>query len=92
MHLGYNAIQAALNSGLRRIDLMGRDGSRPLITDSPSPFLYLRHRGDPGAVLYETQKVATVEVIRQSPSNFHRLASTLSTVSATPEWTKSLSR
>lgn len=34
-------------------------------------------------MLYETQRVATVEVIRQPPGNSHRLVSTLSAVSAT---------
>jgi hypothetical protein len=53
---------------------VGRDPSRP-----PSP----DHRDDPGALLYETQKVATVSDAPISPGNLHRLVNTLSTASAT---------
>jgi hypothetical protein len=41
---------------------MGRDLSSPPRPDS---------RGNQGAVLYETQKLATVAVIAQPPGNFH---------------------
>ena len=46
---------------------MGRDPSCPPGPDS---------RGNPGAVLYETQKVATVEVIGQTPGAWSLLCYT----------------
>jgi hypothetical protein len=49
-------------------------------------------RGDLGAVLYETQKVVTVEVIYQPPGNFHQLVNALSIAFAIFESTKGLSR
>jgi hypothetical protein len=62
---------------------MGRDPFCP-----PAP----DHRGDPGAVLYETQKVVTVELMRRLPGYFHRLVNALSTASAILQSTKSFSR
>lgn len=50
---------------------MGRDPWRPPAPDS---------RGNPGAVLYETQKVAIVEMMGQTRGNFHRLLNTLGAV------------
>lgn len=38
-------------------------------------------RDHPGALLYETQKVAVVKVMCQSFGNLHRLVNTLSTAS-----------
>jgi hypothetical protein len=52
---------------------MGRDPWRPPAPDS---------RGNPGAVLYETQKVAIVEMMGQTRGNFHRLVNTLGAVSS----------
>jgi hypothetical protein len=52
------------------------------------PSLSLDSRGDPSALLYETQKVAVLKMLRQSPGNLHRLANTLSTVSACHECNK----
>jgi hypothetical protein len=38
---------------------------------------------DPGALLYESQKVAAVKAMRQPSRNLHRLVNTLGIVSAT---------
>jgi hypothetical protein len=51
---------------------MGRDPSCPPKSDS---------RGNTGAVLYETQEVATEEVMSQTPGNFYGLVNTLGMVS-----------